>query len=907
MIKKSSSSEEREKENQAILDQLIPFSFDSLSETVIEKVRNILHKIDKALRIHKDPKDRVKELRVIGSKLGFDLNRKSEEFLLVEAAAITNVAMKDEGKNLMQYMDEFLAEFPEFGGLPLEERELLLHYRNMMKISMQVIPAKWNYNHLLALVARIAEGAKVRYVTGSGATDQTKYRMMIYEKISGIPRQKRPEKQYEPLMNMLKSGSKTKTTKQQDCCEDSSVSSDSNSNTSSIGSSYSFTDLPVREKSIVVSPGLYMDSKEAQMSNGTVVRSSSVTRKSEAEGGLSTIEMELSRSASITSTGFGDFELPLFENLHDDLDFSFLGSIESSSNYQLDHQSIYTDTGSVCHNVAITEYTGYDNNLEPNGFVSPASIDLASSQSEQGCITRKRKVNSDSDELNKEHAVRKLCPNQTERYNCLIEKLSEDIFHRESNGHTVVPGQEPLSNYDFIIDVLRPRLAELEDIVATEDNPNQVTKRMKNFASSVGVDPLSRFNDKFLIVEVALILLLSSRAEHQNLKISSERFISEHPEFLSETPTEQELLFTYRNMLAAALKVIPGKWNSNHLLDVVTRIVEGKDKKYVTGSGATKQTRNRIEVYHNLTGIEKQSKPVTFVNSVFQYLSDSAGNSSASSSDEKGNEAEENAGFWPGPTQKVLKNFESTVGIAEREKRRTKNDHYDGIDKARNNNDNNDNTMTNSTTSRADSSLDQFEVRKAHCSVPNIPDVKISTTEMKSTDDSVSCKTTTVFREFTDAVTGMSFKCELARGVSVTQQSMGSFDLFDNLDLFEDHAVIDPSVMDVSAGNGTTNGTLQRQATRDRSEFDMQCIAMLQEHGQSGVRLHRETSGTSNGVVRNISLTKQFSDETMLTDNFGQTTEILSLLRSSSIMPVDRDSSYHLLSPKRDQSLIKLI
>merc|ERR1712139_436562 len=504
-------------------------------------------------------------------------------------------------------------------------------------------------------------------------------------------------------------------------------------------------------------------------------------------------------------------------------------------------------------------------NLEPNGFVSPASIDLASSQSEQGWITRKRKVNSDSDELNKEHAVRKHCPNQTERYNCLIEKLSEDIFHRESNGHTVVPGQEPLSNYDFIIDVLRPRLAELEDIVASEKNPNQVTKRMKNFASSVGVDPLSRFNDKFLIVEVALILLLSSRAENQNLKISSERFISEHPEFLSETPTERELLKEkIRNTLLA--QVLPSRL--------------AIELKFITILLASRSN---------------------------QYLSDSAGNSSASSSGEKGNEAEENAGFWPGPTQKVLKNFESTVGIAEREKRRTKNNHYDGIDKARNNNDNNDNTMTNSTTSRADSSLDQFEVRKAHCSVPNIPDVKISTTEMKSTDDSVSCKTTTVFREFTDAVTGMSFKCELARGVSVTQQSMGSFDLFDNLDLFEDHAVIDPSFMDVSAGNGTTNGTLQRQATRDRSEFDMQYIAMLQEHGQSGVRLHRETSGTSNGVVRNISLTKQFSDETMLTDNFGQTTEILSLLRSSSIMPVDRDSSYHLLSPKRDQSLIKLI
>merc|ERR1711991_616301 len=683
----------------------------------------------------------------------------------------------------------------------------------------------------------------------------------------------------------------------QDSCINSESSSDSN--TISNASVYSFTDLPVREKSVVISPGLYLDSKEAEMPDGAIIRQSSVARKKELEGGALSVEMELSRSASISSNGLGDLDLPpLFEYLHEDIEFSMLEPTEPISNIHLDHQSCYNDNGLVFHNVSITEYAGDEIDSSVNKFVLPAPNCTITNSQEQGIATRKRKAHGEFGELSKEHATRKICPNQTERYNCLIEKLSEDIFHRNSTNQTDIVGDESCCNYTFIREILQPRLAELEDIIVTATNPTQVTKKMKNFASSMGVEPLSRFNDKFLIVEVALVLLLSSRAEHQKLKISFEEFIEEQPEFISETPAEQELLHTYRNMLAAALKVIPGKWNSNHLLDLVTRIVEGKDKKYVTGSGATKQTRNRIEVYHNLTGIEKQSKPVTFVNSVFQYLSDSAGNSSASSSDEKGNEAEENAGFWPGPTQKVLKNFESTVGIAEREKRRTKNDHYDGIDKARNNNDNNDNTMTNSTTSRADSSLDQFEVRKAHCSVPNIPDVKISTTEMKSTDDSVSCKTTTVFREFTDAVTGMSFKCELARGVSVTQQSMGSFDLFDNLDLFEDHAVIDPSVMDVSAGNGTTNGTLQRQATRDHSEFDMQCIAMLQEHGQSGVRLHRETSGTSNGVVRNISLTKQFSDETMLTDNFGQTTEILSLLRSSSIMPVDRDSSYHLLSPK---------
>lgn len=953
VIKKSNSSEEREKDNEAILNQLIPFSFDSLSETVIAKVRNVLHKIDKALRLHKDPKDRIKELRVIGSKLEFDINRKNDDFLFVEAVAITNIASKVEGKQLVQNMNEFLTEFPEFGGLELKEREVLLHYRNMMKISMQVIPAKWNYNHLLALVARIAEGCKVRYVTGSGATDQTKYRMIVYEKISGIPRQKRPEKPLDPLMAILKSGQNKSSLNKHH--QDFSSSCDSNSEQSSsdgsnsnntannIGSIYSFTDLPVREKSVVLSPGLYIDSKEAEMPSGTVIRQSSVTRKKEMAIG-STQELELSRSASISSNGLGDLDLPpLFEYMHDDIDFSLLEPSEPSTELQLGHQSTYNDSGSIFHNVSITEYTGNEiingESLLPAtaGIVAPNC--MTSTYLPQGIAattttttnTRKRKAYSnESDELSKEHATRKICPNQTERYNCLIEKLCEDIFHREGVGQADIPGQTSFSNHIFIKERLHPKLAELENIIAKETNPTQITKKMKIFASSVGVEPLSRFNDKFLIVEVALVLLLSSRAEYQYLKISFHEFLKEQPEFNNETYAEQELLHIYRNMLAAALKVIPGKWNSNHLLDVVTRIVEGKDKKYVTGSGATKQTRNRIDVYHNLTGIEKQSKPITFVNSVFQYLSDSA-NSSASSSDEKGTEAEENAGFWPGPTQNVLKNFKSSLGgITEREKRHFKNSqqnmdinndyntHNDSNDNSKNKTQNiplfSENTSVSSETvltaatvvadSSKESSSTQLEITKACHTVPNIPNVKISTTEMKSNDNTVSCKTTKVFKEFTDAVTGVSFKCELARGVSVTQQSSGSFDLFDNLDLFGDHiADEDPSAMDMSCNDFSVG----RQITRDRSEFDMQCIAMLQEHGQSGIHLHRETSGNCNGIVRNISITRQISNETSIKDNFGQNTEILTLLRSSSIMPVNRDSSYQILSPTRDQSLIKLI
>merc|ERR1711991_277627 len=697
----------------------------------------------------------------------------------------------------------------------------------------------------------------------------------------------------------------------QDSCINSESSSDSN--TISNASVYSFTDLPVREKSVVISPGLYLDSKEAEMPGGAIIRQSSVARKKELEGGALSVEMELSRSASISSNGLGDLDLPpLFEYLHEDIEFSMLEPTEPISNIHLDHQSCYNDNGLVFHNVSITEYAGDEIDSSVNKFVLPAPNCTITNSQEQGMATRKRKAHGEFDELSKEHATRKICPNQTERYNCLIEKLSEDIFHRNSTNQTDIFGNESCCNYTFIREILQPRLAELEDIIVTATNPTQVTKKMKNFASSMGVEPLSRFNDKFLIVEVALVLLLSSRAEHQKLKISFEEFIEEQPEFISETPAELELLHTYRNMLTAALKVIPGKWNSNHLLDLVTRIVEGKDKKHVTGSGATRQTRNRINVYHNLTGIKKQSKPVMFVNSVFQYLSDSA-NSSASSSDEKGTEAEENAGFWPGPTQSVLKNFESTLDIAGREKRRLKNskknggdDEDDGNSDVKIEEDSKKNNPENiSSVSPETDSSGRLEVTKACHSVPNVPDVTISTTEMKSNDNSVSCKTTKVFREFTDAVTGVSFKCELARGVSVTQQSVGSFDLFDNLDLLGEHLSDDPSTMDVS--DDLVCNSLQRQATRDRSEFDMHCIAMLQEHGHSGIQLHRETSGNCNGVVRNISLTRQMSNETSVKNNFGQSTDILSLLRSSSIMPVNRDSSYHLLSPTRDQSLIKLI
>jgi hypothetical protein len=50
-------------------------------------------------------------------------------------------------------------------------------------------------------------------------------------------------------------------------------------------------------------------------------------------------------------------------------------------------------------------------------------------------------------------------------------------------------------------------------------------------------------------------------------------------------------------------QVIPAANNSGHLLDILTRIVEGKYVKHIPGSGMTQATKNRINIYNTVGGI----------------------------------------------------------------------------------------------------------------------------------------------------------------------------------------------------------------------------------------------------------------------------------------------------------------
>ena len=63
---------------------------------------------------------------------------------------------------------------------------------------------------------------------------------------------------------------------------------------------------------------------------------------------------------------------------------------------------------------------------------------------------------------------------------------------------------------------------------------------------------------------------------------------------------EKQKLFRFRNLMVVATPyIIPSKWNKEHLLDIVTRLTEGKEVKYITGGGQTSATKRRVLVYES--------------------------------------------------------------------------------------------------------------------------------------------------------------------------------------------------------------------------------------------------------------------------------------------------------------------
>eukprot|EP01035_Chromulina_nebulosa_P021470 gene21470-27808_t len=138
-----------------------------------------------------------------------------------------------------------------------------------------------------------------------------------------------------------------------------------------------------------------------------------------------------------------------------------------------------------------------------------------------------------------------------------------------------------------------------------QDTENIDDLKMKSALSIAGyvygnsIERINRTQEERLAFEATFLDLCSRRKElMQIFSISQDDFLKTYPECHPNLVglDEFDKLYQFRNLMKLAMHLIPPLHNKNHLLDLVTRLVEGKDVKHITGTGATKATRLRVNI-----------------------------------------------------------------------------------------------------------------------------------------------------------------------------------------------------------------------------------------------------------------------------------------------------------------------
>lgn len=137
---------------------------------------------------------------------------------------------------------------------------------------------------------------------------------------------------------------------------------------------------------------------------------------------------------------------------------------------------------------------------------------------------------------------------------------------------------------------------------------NRILKLVMDIARSVGFYDIAitkREEEKRLIFEASLVLLLYFNEDLFVRSYSSiENLLEKYPEFEQlDDIGELDKLFHFTNFMICAQVLLPPKGKKSHLLDLVTRIVEGCKHKYVTGGGQTSATALRVLIYEREGGI----------------------------------------------------------------------------------------------------------------------------------------------------------------------------------------------------------------------------------------------------------------------------------------------------------------
>jgi hypothetical protein len=97
---------------------------------------------------------------------------------------------------------------------------------------------------------------------------------------------------------------------------------------------------------------------------------------------------------------------------------------------------------------------------------------------------------------------------------------------------------------------------------------------------------------------LTLLHLLKNLFAPDNMKYQSlESFLEVYPEFENRPSAEQEKLFFSANWMHILFQITTAKKNKGLVMTVIPKLVEGNGVLYVTGSGQTQPTRDRVTLY----------------------------------------------------------------------------------------------------------------------------------------------------------------------------------------------------------------------------------------------------------------------------------------------------------------------
>lgn len=422
-----------------IIGNLIPFSFDAMElSTVMNASRTEICLAIQDIFTTVKLKSQLKKMKVLAKRYSFSDLKSNVDFWYMEACMILLIDSLPSSMAMKISREDFLVYFPEFRDLDIEEITKLLNFRNLLIVAFQLISPLHNRGHLIAVLTRILEGKEVHYISGSGMTKSTKYRIHIYNTVGNIvPKEKQVRALTLGARSLLRGSNE----------DDTEDEGDAGENCIDINAA----ELPLRRSAV--------DTGE-----------SSANKKA--------------RQAT-----------------YSDLPLDSIVTFESIKN-----------------------------------VLFPFSFDL------------------DDDTAD------------------LLQKF-------------------------------RLGFSELEEVTKRYSTPKETSRAIAKFATNTRINPVSRFNDQFLVIEAFAILIVYCRPTKAQERVDLQTLLNEFPDFASVDAAEQENLLKYRNLMASALEVIPAANNSGHLLDILTRIVEGKYVKHIPGSGMTQATKNRINIYNTVGGI----------------------------------------------------------------------------------------------------------------------------------------------------------------------------------------------------------------------------------------------------------------------------------------------------------------